>query len=154
MRSRPELLGWALLLACSPQDQGGTSTTDATSGALTSSSSSGEPTPTTGEAAWASLDERPCPADSILSSENFGAPFMLTYCNGCHSKGLAADERADAPLGMNFDTLADVRTHAPRIWLRAADHNASMPPYGAPAQDERTRLGEWLACGAPTAAEL
>jgi len=151
MRSRPELFA-LVLLACNPKEQASTSTTGESSAALTSSS--GEPTPTTGAGTWASLDERPCPADSILSSENFGAPFMLTYCNGCHSKGLAADERADAPLDMNFDTLADVRTHAPRIWLRAADHNASMPPYGAPAQDERTRLGEWLACGAPTAAEL
>lgn len=154
MRSRPELL-LVMLLACSPQDDEATST--ASSGEASDSSGSadsGETTPTTGGAGWASLDERPCPPDSILSAENFGGPFMLTYCNGCHSKNLGAGERADAPIDMNFDTLTDVRAHAPRIWARAGDHNASMPPYGAPPADERARLGEWLACGALAAAEL
>lgn len=151
MRSRPKFFVVFVLFACSPQEEGNTTTTTDSTGEVTSTS---ETDPTTGGGPWASLDERPCPEDSILTSENFGAPFMLTYCNGCHSSSLGADERADAPLDMNFDTLADVRAQAPRIWMRAADHNASMPPYGAPAQSERTRFGEWLACGAPTAAEL
>jgi hypothetical protein len=38
--------------------------------------------------------------------------------------------------------------------VRAADQNATMPPAGAPGEDERTLLGEWLACGAPTQADL
>ena len=155
MRSRPELrLAWALACAHACTPQGGDGDAASSGSGEQASSDGGTSTPTTGDAAWASLEERPCPPESILSSENFGAPFMLTHCNGCHSKGLGADERADAPLDINFDTLADVRAHAPRIWFRAADHNASMPPYGAPAQEERTRLGEWLACGAPTAAEV
>lgn len=153
MRSRPELLV-LMLLACSPQDDGDAASTGGTGEPISSSGSSGAATPTTGGAGWQSLDERPCPPDSILSAENFGGPFMLTYCNGCHSKNLGEGERADAPIATNFDTLGDVRAHAPRIWARAGDHNATMPPYGAPPADERARLGEWLACGALAAAEL
>lgn len=44
--------------------------------------------------------------------------------------------------------------HASGIWIRAADQNFSMPPVGPPPEDERALLGEWLACGAPTDAEL
>jgi len=157
MRSRPEawLLAW--VVGCgdaSGGSEGGTSTGDAEStGSSTGDveSSTGED-PTTGEP-WASLDERPCPEDNTLSAENFGAPFLLTQCTGCHHSSLPASERAGAPLDTNFDALADVRAHAPRIWARAADSNATMPPLGGPPQDERTRLGQWLACGAPTAAD-
>ena len=152
MRSRPECLVLALLLACSPQD--GDDDAASSSAASTGTSSASEAAPTTGGAGWASLDDRPCPEDNLLTTENFGGPFILTYCTGCHHSSLGADERAGAPEGMNFDTLAEVRAHAPRIWARAADDNASMPPIGAPAADERARLGEWLACGAPSAAGL
>jgi hypothetical protein len=155
MRCRPELL-LCLLLACgAPDDDADTGT----SGETTEASSDTGETPTTGDAsttgeAWASLDERPCPDDSALSSENFGGPFLLTHCTGCHHSSLGEAERAGAPVGVDFDSLDDVRARADRIWARAADHNTSMPPAGGPAPDERVRLGEWLACGAPTAAEL
>jgi len=156
MRSRPEAWLFALVVGCGDTGGGseGTSTGDASTGGTTGdvASSTGED-PTTGEP-WASLDERPCPDGSTLSAENFGAPFLLTQCTGCHHSSLPASERAGAPLDINFDGLTDVRKHATRIWARAADSNATMPPLGGPPQDERTRLGEWLACGAPTAAEL
>ena len=162
MRSRREVVLLALWLAAcgdsgdaSTDETGSSGSTGdvASTGGTDDMASSGE-TPTTGGEPWASLDERPCPENSTLSSENFGAPFMLTHCTGCHHSSLPASERADAPLEMDFDTVADARTHAPRIWARAADHNATMPPLGGPPPEERTRLGEWLACGAPTASEL
>ncbi|MCY1058640.1 hypothetical protein [Nannocystis sp. SCPEA4] len=112
--------------------------------------------PTTGDATadYPSLDERPCPEDSILTAENFGAPFMLTHCTGCHHAALKEGERAGAPLGVDFESLDKVRAQAAQIWARAADQNATMPPVGPPPADERAQLGEWLACGAPTAADL
>lgn len=103
---------------------------------------------------WNKLSERPCPEDSYLSWENAGGPYMLTYCTGCHSSELPANQRQGAPAGINFDSIDDVRTWAPRIWARAADQNSSMPPVGAPHKTERALLGEWLACGAPLEAEL
>ena len=96
----------------------------------------------------ASLAERACPPDSFVTWEDFGAPFMYTYCNGCHSSALPQGERQDAPLGVDFDTIEDVRYWADRIWARSADHNVTMPPVGGPEYDERDLLGEWLACGA------
>jgi hypothetical protein len=101
------------------------------------------------EGPWASFAERPCPPESILTYASFGGPFMLNYCTGCHSSHLAADSRQAAPPTVNFDTLEDVRRQAERIWVRAGDHNVGMPPVGGPKAEERRRLGEWLACGAP-----
>lgn len=163
MRSRPDLalLACLSLASCSSEQDPGdteTGTTTGTATDTTGSTGSTGPTsstdPTTGAGEYPSLDERPCPEDSILTAENFGAPFMLTYCTGCHHVSLKAGERAGAPLGVDFESLAKVRAQAARIWARAGDQNATMPPVGPPPVDERARLGEWLACGAPTAADL
>ncbi len=98
---------------------------------------------------WESFEDRPCPPDSVLSYANFGQPFMLNWCTGCHSGDLAARDRAGAPVGVDLDTLRGVRDHAARIWARSADDNLTMPPVGTADATERFLLGEWLACGAP-----
>ncbi len=103
---------------------------------------------------WNSFDERPCPDDSFLTYENFGGPFMLSYCTGCHQSMLPADMRQGAPVEVNFDDIDDVRNQAERIWARGGDQNLSMPPVGPPDDEERALLGEWLACGSPTDADL
>ncbi len=123
-------------------DDGDESTSDA------SEESTGAP------AEWSDLDERPCPDDSDLTWENFGGPFVLTYCTGCHHSELPADVRQNAPYAINLETVELVRQNADRMWARAADQNATMPPAGAAADDERELLGEWLACGAPTNEDL
>lgn len=151
MRSRPELLALLLSLASCSSEQGPeTSDTDATGG-TTDVASTGA---TTGAAAYPSLGERPCPPDSALTAEDFGGPFMLTYCTGCHHASLPAGERAGAPLGVDFETLTKIRAQADRIWARSGDQNATMPPIGPAPADERAKLGEWLACGAPARADL
>ncbi|MBC8071808.1 MAG: hypothetical protein IAG13_26010 [Deltaproteobacteria bacterium] len=146
MRCAAELVIAALLVAgC---DAGDADAADSDDG---SSSDEGS---TTGDAPmWTSLDERPCPPDSWLTWESFGGPFVLDYCTSCHGSGLPDGMRQMAPVGLDFDDVEDVRAHAGRIWARAADHNMTMPPAGAAPQDERTWLGEWLACGAPTEAD-
>ena len=144
MASRPSALVFLLSLAsCSPDQVPGDSTGDADTGDASTGDSTGAPM-------WNSLDERPCPPDSALTAEDFGGPFVLTYCTGCHHVALAEGERAGAPLGVDFETLDKVRQHADRIWARSGDHNATMPPIGPAPADERARLGEWLACGAPS----
>jgi len=137
-----------LVLACACDAGDGASDDESeSSGSESSGSESG------GEV-WMTLAERPCPEESMLSWESFGGPYVRSYCSSCHGSALPADMRQNAPLGLDFETIEQVRMHADRIWMRAADQNATMPPVGAPAQDERTLLGEWLACGAPTDAEL
>lgn len=101
------------------------------------------------EKAPTSLEQRACPPDSVLTFENFGGPFISSYCAGCHAKDLPEGMRQDAPLDVDFDTLDATRAWAKRIWARAGDHNVTMPPIGGPEDEEREMLGEWLACGAP-----
>ncbi len=95
------------------------------------------------------LEERPCPEGSELSYDNFGGPFILDWCSGCHASALPVGERQGAPQGSDFDTLDRIRAAAPRIWARSGDHNVTMPPEAGPDDQERAMLGEWLACGAP-----
>jgi uncharacterized membrane protein len=86
--------------------------------------------------------------DSPLTYETFGAPFMISWCRGCHSRELRVDMRQRAPVDVNLDTLGDVRAHATRIVVRAGA-GSSMPPAGGPSADERALLAEWIGCGAP-----
>ncbi len=92
------------------------------------------------------LDEVACPdAGTALSYDGFGRAFLATHCNGCHTASTSG-----APASYRFDTLEDVRGHRARIFVRAAGPNVSMPPGPEdPPADERERLAEWLACGAP-----
>jgi hypothetical protein len=165
MRCTRELLAWALVLAACRESDGAENDSAADDESTTSAADDDDESDTSGDASeesestgtppeWASLDERPCPEDSDLTWENFGGPFVLTYCAGCHHSELPADVRQNAPYAINLESVELVRTNADRMWARAADQNATMPPAGAAADDERTLLGEWLACGAPTNEDL
>ncbi len=129
------------------------SATDSDSATDTDAGSTSD-TDSVDEGPWDSLEERPCPGDSFLTYENFGGPFINNNCTGCHHSSLSAGERQNAPPGFDFETVELIRKHADRIWARSGDDNATMPPAGPPAEDERALLGEWLACGAPTADDL
>jgi hypothetical protein len=85
---------------------------------------------------------------SVLTYQNFGAPFIENWCRGCHSSGLPADMRQDSPAESNFDTLAEVHTWSDGIVSLAGGDPATMPPAGGPSDDERTLLVEWMTCGA------
>jgi len=85
---------------------------------------------------------------SYLDYDNFGAPFVINWCRGCHSDAVPAGMRQKAPLDANFDTLAQVRTWSQKIATRATGTTPNMPPAGGPTDQERQLLAEWLACGA------
>jgi len=80
---------------------------------------------------------------------------MQTHCLSCHSKSLVGDARQGATEGVDFDTLDDVRRQSALIDTHSAagPHatNTEMPPAERPqpTQQEREKLGQWLACGAP-----
>lgn len=86
---------------------------------------------------------------SVLTYQNFGEPFLLDWCRGCHSSGLLEGMRQDAPMGTDFDDLELVRSYTSKMTLRAAGPMPTMPPAAGPSPEERALLGEWLACGAP-----
>ncbi len=134
--------------------EGNTESTGDTDGTSETDTSPTSDTDSVDEGPWDSLEERPCPGDRFLTYENFGGPFINNNCTGCHHSSLSAGERQNAPPGFDFETVELIRKHADRIWARSGDDNATMPPAGPPAEEERALLGEWLACGAPTAADL
>jgi len=108
-------------------------------------------------AACSSDDESPAPTHSpelacAVGYEDFGGPFLLNWCVGCHSSSLAPEARQGAPYGVDFDTLDGVRAQADRIRAVAVDSNR-MPPLGGPEPAERQTFGEWLDCGAPSNGE-
>lgn len=104
-----------------------------------------------GAIVYLALWDRPCPPDNTTSYEGFGQSFFQSYCLHCHSGQSIGQARNGAPVGLNFDTLQDVRAAAERIWLSAADGNQLMPLSGPrPTAAERKALGDWLACGAPS----
>jgi hypothetical protein len=95
------------------------------------------------------LEERPCPPESIVSYQNFASGFLAEYCRGCHGGDVPKSMRHGAPLAVTFDEVGEVRQRAARIYARAGDGYATMPPAGGPSFEARELLGEWLACGAP-----
>ncbi len=96
-----------------------------------------------------SLSRRRCPEGSLLSYENFGAPFFSNYCTGCHSSRLIGPmARRGAPAIFNFDSLAEIQRNSSRIYDSAADTQTRMPPLSGPSHELRQVLGDWLACGA------
>jgi len=91
------------------------------------------------------------PTGSTLTYANFGQPFMAMYCNRCHSSALTGDARQGAPADHNFDTLNGILKMADHVDEEAAagpsSVNTSMPPSDPkPPEEERKKLGEWLAC--------
>jgi len=86
-------------------------------------------------------------ACSTLTYQNFGEPFVLDWCRGCHSSGLPDDMRQGAPLDVNFDDLDHVRAWSVRIATRSAGPLPTMPPAAGPSQEERDMLAEWIQCG-------
>jgi hypothetical protein len=95
------------------------------------------------------LEERPCPPEGTkLTYDNFGRSFMQGNCQTCH--GVPSKDRKGAPSGYDFSSIDDVRKYKSRIFSRAASDNTTMPPGpDDPPSEERERLAEWLACGAP-----
>lgn len=92
------------------------------------------------------LEDMPCPDEGTpLTYDSFARDFFDQHCDSCHTTG-----KSGAPSAYRFDSHARVLEHADRIFIRAAGPNVTMPPGpDDPPADERERLAEWLACGAP-----
>jgi uncharacterized membrane protein len=98
---------------------------------------------------WTEPEEVECPPEgTALTYENFAQPFFGQWCNGCHSVNV--DDRNGAPVAYVFDTYDQVYSLRERIFMRSAAANDSMPPGpDDPPEEEREKLAEWFACGAP-----
>lgn len=112
------------------------------------------PAPAVDAGPWLTFEDRPCPEDNTLSWENFGAALMLAHCTGCHGRAAPEGARQGAPASVTFDDPNSIRDLEDRIWSRAGDQNATMPPVGGPSPEDREKLGQWLACGSPVRSQL
>jgi uncharacterized membrane protein len=94
------------------------------------------------------IDEYDCAkTGTTLTYDNFGKGFLDRHCQSCH--GAPANGRNGAPASFDFHTREDAFAHKDRIFARAAEDNATMPPGpDDPPPAERDQLAEWLACGA------
>ncbi|MCA9645576.1 MAG: hypothetical protein H6718_36885 [Polyangiaceae bacterium] len=95
----------------------------------------------------ASSSAKVCKSAQDLTYESFAGPFLLNWCTGCHSSNLGEDERQEAPLSVNFDTLEDVRYWSDRIEVRLKDVR-DMPPAGGLPEADRQAFLTWLSCNA------
>ena len=98
--------------------------------------------------------ETVCPTGSTLSYDNFGKPFMESYCTRCHSSELVGSQRKGAPSFHDFDSLFGIKAVSMHIdettGSGPAATNTGMPPDGAkPSKAEREMLAQWIACGMP-----
>jgi uncharacterized membrane protein len=87
------------------------------------------------------------PCSPYVTWATVGEPYVRTWCASCHAADLHGPDRAGAPLGVDFDTLDDVRSRADRVSQRVTDD--TMPPSTAPDATERTRFLDWMRCGLP-----
>lgn len=165
--SLPErLLLIALLAACGHDDSDSDSSTTAANSSTTAETpttsaatteavgtTSPDTTDTTAAATNGGSTGDPVNCDNMLTWENFGEPFMLSWCTGCHSSALPTNDRAGAPCAVNFDSHAGVVPFATSITVRAIDwkmYDANpMPPAAIVPDDELALLREWIDCGAP-----
>ena len=91
--------------------------------------------------------EDPTCRTSYLNYDNFGAPFMTSWCDGCHGEAIPPGMRQGANADVNFDTLDEVRQRGAEI-VQEAGKSHLMPPAGGPTDAEREMLVEWVTCGA------
>ena len=108
---------------------------------------------------WRTPDSTPEGGDSPpdpdecedLTWKSVGAPFVQTWCVGCHSVAVKGDDRNDAPNSVNFDTRDLVAAQAELIDFVFEGKGPTMPPKGepAPSAKEVETFLLWLDCGAP-----
>lgn len=70
---------------------------------------------------------------------------IRTHCSACHSDTPTHPDWHEAPLGAMFDTMAEIKQYAPRIYERAvATDTMPLGNETAMTAEERTKLGTWI----------
>lgn len=90
------------------------------------------------------LADTACAEAYPVTWANWADGFFMTYCRACHS--VTTSERQGAPLGLDFDTLGQIRDQADAI-EDAVLIGQRMPVGGGVFADDLTLLKDFLACG-------
>jgi len=88
------------------------------------------------------------PCEDPPTWDSFAQGWVTSWCTPCHASSLTGADRQGAPVGVDLETLEDVRAWADRVRARSVDAQ-SMPPGGGPSEASRERLGLFLDCGLP-----
>ena len=147
MKNRATLALAALAAGCLACGDGGGGAIDepVDAGAAVDGGLRGGPGPWTGTL---------CPVEGTeLTYQNFGRPFLESYCFRCHGLHVTGEARQGAPVDHMFDTALDCWIDANHIDQRTGSGplatNEQMPPDGPfPTVEERRKLSLWLSCGA------
>jgi mono/diheme cytochrome c family protein len=93
----------------------------------------------------------PCPPQGTkLTYENFGRAFFEQRCVSCHGGGGGGASHSHSYSSRAYVTLPLIQSDRENIRKNATGANPPMPPGpNDPSEDERAKLSEWLACGAP-----
>ena len=91
-------------------------------------------------------DALPCDELPVITYDTFGAGFLATYCNGCHSG--AVGDRRGAPPSVVFDPREQAASFAARILARREPppNITPMPPAGGVVAEDDEKLQIWLQC--------
>ncbi len=81
---------------------------------------------------------------TAVTWQNFTDGFFASYCRSCHAS--TTDDRYGAPVGVDFDTEAQVRAQESAV-RRVVLDGSSMPPGGGLLPDDLALLREWVECG-------
>lgn len=89
---------------------------------------------------------KPKPAAVGAASDAEVRHIVRVHCASCHSDVPTDENYSEAPMGVRFDTMAEIRTHAEHIRAQAVD--SDIMPLGnmtGMTDEERSKLGAWIA---------
>ncbi len=85
-----------------------------------------------------------CVEPPVVTWDSYGHIFMTTYCVSCHSV-YNVDHRFGAPLGVDFDTEADLIRQVERVRVRVIEEQ-TMPVAGGVFADDLLLFERYLGC--------
>jgi uncharacterized membrane protein len=92
-------------------------------------------------------DEEFCRDAPLLTWNNFGRGFVTQHCQSCHGSEVEGEDRNEAPLDVNFDTVEQVWLRKPEILAYVPPDEPFMPPEGGVSEEDKDLLKYWLRCG-------
>jgi uncharacterized membrane protein len=90
-----------------------------------------------------------CDAADAPTYENYGREFVANHCLTCHSAEKEGTFRLGAPVGVDFDTVEEIRADSDAVHELTVVKKTM--PFGTSSltDEERQEFGAWLDCGAP-----
>ncbi len=130
-------LGLVVSVACGDSESG--ETDEDSHGETEDEDSHGET-----EAGHDEIPEVDCDAVQV---KGYAEMTIWDSCTGCHSSALMGDDRANAPVGVDFDSFASAMMDAEHAAGEVAA--GAMPPGGGLSDAEKDELYAWARCGTP-----